>query len=101
MVMMIVEEEGAVLGMNLGRPIVTDGDFVAQLCESDALFPSDYGRRTCLMLLPSEWCRIQCGGRALNALRSCMTVCRSRIIVRSTSSMLDSSLTTVTSGLRV
>jgi len=26
---MIVEGEGAVLGVNLGRPIVTNGDFVA------------------------------------------------------------------------
>ena len=34
----IVEEEGAVWGVNLGRPIVTNGDFVAHLCESDALF---------------------------------------------------------------
>ena len=30
--------------MNLGRPIVTIGDFVAQLCKSDALFPNDFGR---------------------------------------------------------
>jgi len=27
--MVIVEGEGAVLGMNLGRPIITNGDFVA------------------------------------------------------------------------
>ena len=26
---MIVKEEGTVLGLNLGRPIVTSGDFVA------------------------------------------------------------------------
>jgi len=32
--------EGAVLRVNLGRPIVTNGDFVAQLCDSDALFPN-------------------------------------------------------------
>ena len=32
--------ERAVLVVNLGRPIVTKGDFVAQLCESDALFPN-------------------------------------------------------------
>jgi len=25
--------------VNLGRPIVSSGDFVAYLCESDALFP--------------------------------------------------------------
>jgi len=36
----------AVLGVNLGRPIVTNGDFVAWLCESDALF-LNYFRRTC------------------------------------------------------
>jgi len=30
--------EGADLGVNLGPPIVTNGDFVAQLCESDELF---------------------------------------------------------------
>jgi len=30
--------------MNLGRPIVTNGDFVAQLCESDALFPNYFGK---------------------------------------------------------
>ena len=35
--------EGAVLGVNLGHPIVTNGDFVAQLFESDVLFP-DYFR---------------------------------------------------------
>ena len=26
-----------------GRPIVAIGDFVAQLCESDALFSNDFG----------------------------------------------------------
>ena len=31
---MIVEGEWAVLGGNLGRPIVTNGDFVAYLCGS-------------------------------------------------------------------
>jgi len=30
----IVEGEGAVWGVNLRRPIVTNGDFVASLCES-------------------------------------------------------------------
>ena len=33
----------AVFGANLGRHIITNGGFVAQLCESDALFPSDWG----------------------------------------------------------
>jgi len=33
---------GAVLGMYLGRPIVTNGDFLAWLCESDTLFPNDF-----------------------------------------------------------
>ena len=27
----------------MGRPIVTTGDFVAHLCESDALFPNYFG----------------------------------------------------------
>jgi len=27
----IIEEEGSVLAVNLGHPIVTNGDFVAQL----------------------------------------------------------------------
>jgi len=35
--MVIVEWEGGDLGVNLGRPIVTNGDFVAY-CESDAVF---------------------------------------------------------------
>jgi len=30
----IVEWEGAVLGVNLGCPIVTNGEFVVSLCES-------------------------------------------------------------------
>ena len=30
-------------GVNVGRPIKTNGDFVAQLCKSDALFPNDFG----------------------------------------------------------
>ena len=37
------EGEGADLGVNVGRPIVTNGDFVAQLCESDALFLNYFG----------------------------------------------------------
>jgi len=37
---LIVEKEGAVLGVNLGRPIVTNGDFVAYLC--DVLFSNDF-----------------------------------------------------------
>ena len=40
----IFEEERAVLGVNLGCPIVTIEDFVAWLCESDALFPNDFGK---------------------------------------------------------
>ena len=32
--MVIVEGEGAVWGVNLWRPIVTNGDFVASLCGS-------------------------------------------------------------------
>jgi len=41
----IVEGEGADLGVNVRLPIVTNGDFVAY--ESDALFPNDF-ERTCL-----------------------------------------------------
>jgi len=41
----IDEGEEAVLGVNLGRPIVTNGDIVAY--ESDALFPITLGS-TCL-----------------------------------------------------
>jgi len=29
--------------VKLGRPIATNGDFVAWICESDALFPNDFG----------------------------------------------------------
>ena len=29
--------------MNLVRPTVTNGDFVAYLCKSDTLFPNDFG----------------------------------------------------------
>jgi len=39
----IVEEEGIVLGVNVGRPIVKHGDLVAWLCESDAHFPNYFG----------------------------------------------------------
>jgi len=42
----IVEGEGAVLGVNVGHPIVSSRDLVASLCESDALFPNQFGR-TC------------------------------------------------------
>ena len=31
------------MGVNFGRPIVTDGDSVVQLCASDALFPNYFG----------------------------------------------------------
>jgi len=45
MMMMIVEGEGTVLGVNLGRPVVTSGD-------GDALFPNyfgeDLGLRACM-----------------------------------------------------
>jgi len=49
----IVEEEGAVLGVNLRRPIVTNGDFVAQLCESDALFLNYFGEDLLAICCPS------------------------------------------------
>jgi len=35
--------ERAVLGVNLWRPIATDGFFIAWLCESDELFPNYFG----------------------------------------------------------
>jgi len=34
-------------GVNLGRPIVTNGDSAAELCESDVLFPNHFGRTCC------------------------------------------------------
>jgi len=43
MAVMIVEEEGTVLGMNLGRPIVNNGD-------GDTLFQNYIGR-TCFFLI--------------------------------------------------
>jgi len=43
MEMLIVEGEGAVLGVNLGRHTVTNGDSAAYLCESDVLFPNYFG----------------------------------------------------------
>jgi len=39
----IIEGEWAVLGVNLGHPIITNGVFVAQLCDSDVLFPNYFG----------------------------------------------------------
>ena len=39
----IVEGEGTVLRVNFGRPIVTNQEFVAQLDESDELFPNYFG----------------------------------------------------------
>jgi len=47
----IVEGKGAVFGVNLGRPIVTNGHFVAYLCESDALF-SNYFEEDLLLKVP-------------------------------------------------
>ena len=41
----IVEGEGAVLGVNLGCPIVTEGDFAMQL------FPNYFGQDLFLLLL--------------------------------------------------
>jgi len=32
------------MGVNLGHPIVTNGDFVAYYSESDALFPNYFGQ---------------------------------------------------------
>jgi len=44
-----VEGEGAVLAVNFGRPIVTSGDSVAWLCESDRSSEITLGR-TCYKL---------------------------------------------------
>jgi len=43
--------EGAVLVVNLGCPIVTNGDFVAQLCKSDMLFINYFGEDLLSLLL--------------------------------------------------
>jgi len=42
--------EGAVSVVNLRRPIVTSGDFVA-LCKSDVLFPNYFGMTCCYLRL--------------------------------------------------
>jgi len=42
--MVIFEGEGAVLGLNLGFPIVTNGDFATQL------FPNYFGQHLFLLL---------------------------------------------------
>jgi len=42
MTVVIVEGKGH-FGVNLDRPFVTNGNFVAQSCESDVLFPNDFG----------------------------------------------------------
>jgi len=41
--MVIVEGEAAVLVVNVGHPIVTNGDFVALLRESDAFISNCFG----------------------------------------------------------
>jgi len=46
----IVEGEGAVLGVNVGRPIVTDWD-------GDALFPNYFMDMTCYVRLCCDNCR--------------------------------------------
>jgi len=46
----IVEGQGAVLGVNLGRPTGTSRDFVEYLCMSNALF-SSYFEDLLLLLL--------------------------------------------------
>jgi len=38
-------------GVNLGRPIVTNGDFVAQLCKNDALFPNYFRERLVVVVV--------------------------------------------------
>jgi len=39
----VIVKGKAVLRVNTGRLIVTNGDFVAYLCKSDALFPNYFG----------------------------------------------------------
>ena len=49
--MEIVEVEGAVLGVNVGHPIVTNGDFVAKLFSAmTQLFPN-YFEISCYILI--------------------------------------------------
>jgi len=48
--LLIVEGEGTVLVVKLGRAIVTNGDFLAQLCESDALSSNDFGEDLLFLL---------------------------------------------------
>jgi len=45
MEVVIAERKGAVLGLNLGRPIVTNGDFATQL------FPDYFGQYLFLIVL--------------------------------------------------
>ena len=54
--MVIVEGEGAVLGLNLGRHIVSNGDFVAWLCDSDVLFPNYFGRLVVVVVV--DWIQL-------------------------------------------
>jgi len=51
--LVIVEREGAVLGVNVGRPIVTNGDFVEKLSYSNAFFPNYFGR-TCSVMVSCD-----------------------------------------------
>ena len=53
----IVEGEGAVLRVNLGRPVETKWDLVAQLCKRDAIFPNYFGEDLYLYLSRTDSCR--------------------------------------------
>jgi len=64
--------KGQFLGVNVGHPIVINGDFVAELCESDALFPNYFGE-TCwqyVALVVVLWCL------ALSASSACVIALR-------------------------
>ena len=45
-------------GAESGRPVVTYGDFVARLCESDALFPNYFGKGGLVQRCPSVSCPV-------------------------------------------
>ena len=42
--------EGVLLGANLGRTVVTNGDFMAYVLDSTALFPNNFGQTCCVLL---------------------------------------------------
>ena len=66
-------------GVNLRLTIVTNGDFVAQLCESDALYRNYFGRTCYQIIITSLDCQLckQCKMQAIpmsqcNAVSHCV-----------------------------